>query len=870
VKESIQELKDKFALQGAMDAVNTSNALEKTNAMMQKQNVFFRHAYGEGYISAAKDYYMAEHRDKLAVLIKKSASEGINHEQYDEQVSNLNAYTSSALSKYTPFLSDKTRKNILQELHQTALNSRQIFQKQSAQMAIGKANAEQDKRLNGLINAFVQNFESGEIPAATMEFTHGLEAIQHSEFMSDKDKNSKLLQFVTAATTTNNLEMINHAIQITNDVMGPMASLDMQKSMVANYKQAALRNQAASTFQVLGAIDDIQDVSDTTERKNAIHSLMNTLETGVNSMRISAGTATSAYKQLKKIQSSTTSHNALEQGIKYGASFHTILGASSGASEESLKSTIRNMFPKTLQGSMGLYTWAQNSRDPIIMDMALKQMGEMVSTSMNNLDLLAKDGVYDSNAISIMDAAITLYKQEKNNPMGQQQLLSGLPVTIAAAFRQVAVSEGNNLGGDLLKNVSRVMQNQAMDIYSSIPDKLPEKMKDKLTDRFINPGIDWLAFGAEAKTQRNERLKAINAHFTYLRNNNPEALMNTEETVINTINYAVDSSRLSFNVLGKSLVTYLAPGVTIDNFKSGYQGSQDILWDTLNKGIEKYIVGQVHADSIDSIEFSTPVGGYRGGMLTALVFRKGEMDPKQVPINFEALLEIAQINSEKHIGKTMKDGSKFAGLTPVTFTDVNNKRNISTSVSGSNSVKMDPVVFGDIMSKFMEFEGFKGIRSSTHKGNDTVGFGFSSTSGIPLPESISVNDAIDMLREILESKYVPAARKKAKEYGIELDDNNMYAVLDAAYHGGFKGLDGILSIMKAYKDSNYIAYSLLMDSLHTLPTYKESQSRRKQAIENSLSAWGADKRLANLVNYYAQRTATDISDKIQNTALDTQ
>ena len=273
-----------------------------------------------------------------------------------------------------------------------------------------------------------------------------------------------------------------------------------------------------------------------------------------------------------------------------------------------------------------------------------------------------------------------------------------------------------------------------------------------------------------------------------------------------------------------------------------YRGDKEQFSATLQQQIQNQVDAIADPSNIERIIVQPATTGNSAQDMTVTVIdKKGRFQDMRV--NMHDVRAAAQDSYNKALAGEMKIGEAQVGVRPATFYDVNGGRAVSMNVDGRNSSGVDPNVFSGMLSKFMEFEGYKAERT---KGS--VGFGQHVNSGLPVPSTATVDDSLKMLRNTLENNYIPAVRKQLKGQGLSETPEALMVLTDLMYHGWTDSAGPVVEAMAqvrkaakspvgAYQYPVSEAQGRVWQALHRTPAYQQAQAKRKQYIEQTLRDW---------------------------------
>lgn len=827
VEASLQKARASAVVRGAMDATSTTAALEQRDAKVKEQNTFFRDAYEEGYLSAALNKDMSQFRADNLQQAHNAVESGMDEGQFDDLMQQRNQEYTAKLAQYLPHVTREQAAAILGDLQETSLSVRNKFLKDSAAAATVRADRALDENLTSMGAEFYQYVGSGEMQSAAGSIAKGLRSINTSPHLGKQDKIARAKLFMRGvAQQTDSPELIDMMQQVVNQEMGITLSPDVNAALFTEWNRAGSQNEARVTADLEAAMGSIVGLP-SDQQAGAADTIRQRLEVEAERGVISAGTMRGYMTRLATEQKEAQKRYALDASIN-GTQPVAGIAAATGMTQEQAKAELlkRPEFANTSIGNLNLLRYAERSNDSALAETALNRSSANAGATLAALDFTGKDGAVSPDDAQNIAAWMALYSNSSN--IGKQTLVQGLPDRFRGVMQAAAVSDPNNVA-PLFDNLRRIAENEASGKYQGVAMSMPPELVRDTASEFSN----WFSFGSESDSQRSRGVEAVQQSWRRLALNTPELMADPDTARKNAVADAL-GRRVELELNGRKVHSYVPAGRSVRDYYGQYQGSAEQFTQSLQSTIQSYL-DTIPKDNVDDIvvELGSAGGDAMGASIS--VFRDG-IRTQTYAISGSTIQDKANSDLKASIDAAAQNGKGMIGLAPATFANHSSNTVNSTNVSGANSVGMEPVEFSAITANLMRFEGFVGKRKG-----DTVGFGRHKNSGQPIPDEVSVDDAVRMLQSDLEREYIPTARRAAGDAGVKLDATVAPVLVDLAYHGGYGSVRPVADAMKTASAAAGIPFDAkrrqVLNVLRESPAYKQSQAERKRFLEKGLNTW---------------------------------
>lgn len=827
IEATMQKARANQVVQGALDASNTTQALEQKDAKVKEQNTFYKDAYEEGYLSAALNKDLSNFRAEGLRQVQDAVEAGMDIKQYDEMQQQRNQEYSAKVSQYLPHTTKEQALAILGDLQETSLSNRNKFIKDSAAAATVRADRALDENLTTTGVEFYQYADSGEMQSAAGSVAKGLRSINTAPHLDKDAKVARAKQFMRGvAQQTDSPELIDMMQQVVSQEMGITLAPDVTAALFKEWNRAGSQQEAKVTAELEASVSNLAELPPDLQVQ-ASNSIRDQLETQAQRGVISAGTMRGYMSRLTEQQKVARKGYALDTSIQ---KYQPVAGiaAATGLSQEQAQAKLlaRPEFANTTAGNVNLLGYAEKSNDSKLAEVALNRASANAGATLAALDFTGKDGQVSQDAAQNIAAWMSIYTNSSN--IGKQTLVQGLPERFRGVMQSAAISDPNNVG-PLFDNLRRIAENEASGKYQNVSMRMPPEMVKDVATEFSN----WFSFGGESDAQRSRGIEAVQQSWRRLALNTPELMADPDTARKNAVADAM-SRRVELELNEKAIHTYIPTGRTLKDYYGGYRGSAEQFTASLQSTIQGYL-DTLPKENVDDIVVELGSAGGDANGVSISVFKDG-IRSQTYAISGATIQDKANSDLEASIDAAAKDGRGMVGLAPATFANHTSNTVASTNVSGLNGSGVEPEEFASMTAALMRFEGFVG-----KKKGDTIGFGRHAKSGQPVPEEVSVDDAVAMLQSDLEREYIPTARRAASDAGVAMDTYNTAVLVDLSYHGGYGSASPVAEAMQGAVKLQGVSFDAkrrkVLNALQETPAYKQAQPERKQYLERGVNAW---------------------------------
>lgn len=819
-------------VRGAMDAQGAVDAMADKDEHVQKQNLFVKEAYQDGYVSAAAYDSLAKWRTGSIARAKKAAESGLTDEEFHQQEQEHVQAMSDKLGMYLPDMSKQSATAVLQQLRATSLANYTAFQKGRAAFAVAQADRALDRGLSSSSDEFYQRLNAGQGAAAQMSIKNGLDSILAAEHLDKSKKLDRAKQYlVSVAQQTQDPLIINQLQEMVTKELG-VNSVDVNAALYQEFKRAGAQVETRARFEISDAIQSLEGQTPEEQEQTMQRIRNRVIELSATDV-LSPGTSMEFWNKAQTIREKAADTQAIRSAITGNLPTSTLAGMFGGDLDKARTNMLKN-FPDTSEGNLQLLSYGRNSKDSWAADTAYKRMSTDMLRTLSTLDQLSEDGQVSKESINSINIWAQAYTTSKD--LDKMALTSAIPDEWKGVVLKAIAQNPNNASNTILDDLRRQARNKASGRYSKLPSKPTEKMVDP------SHTANWFSFLGTADAQRQEARAAMTEEFYYLQDKNPEALVGKDDDDVNTmLKGNIQSRRLELNISGAPRHLYLPAGTSMQTLMGEYRGDQEQFRATLQQQIQNQVDAIADPSNVERIVVQPATAGNSAQDMTVTVIDKKGLF-QDMRVNIHDVRATAQDSYNKALAGEMKIGSEQVGIRPATFYDHDNGRAVSVQVNGRNGAGVEPSLFSEILANTMQFEGFR-----EGKGNGSVGFGLHINSGMPVPKKVTIDDGISILKSSLEQQYIPNVNKQLRGQGLNASADAMKVMVDLNYHGGNGSSGPVAEAMAAVhksKDSAGAAlYSIPQASATALtvlrqqPAYKEAQPKRKQYLEQHLQAW---------------------------------
>lgn len=820
-------------VRGAMDAQGTVDAMAEKDEHVQKQNLFVREAYQDGYVSAAAYDSLAKWRTDSITRAKKAAEAGLTDEEFHQQEQEHVQAMSDKLGMYLPDMSKQSATAVLQQLRATSLANYTAFQKGRAEFAVVQADRALDRGLSSSVDEFYQRLNAGQGAAAQMSIKTGLDSILAAEHLDKSKKLDRAKQYlVSVAQQTQDPLIINQLQEMATKELGVNA-VDVNAALYQEFKRAGTQIETQARFEISDAIQSLEGQSPEEQEQTMQRIRNRVIELSATDV-LSPGTSMEFWNKAQTIREKTADTQALRTAITGNMPSSTLAGMFKGDLDKARTQVLKS-FPDTPEGNLQLLAYGSNSKDAWAINEAHKRMSSDMARTLTTLDQLGEDGQVSKENVNSINLWAQAYSTSTD--LGKMALLSEVPSEWQGVVQKAIAQNPNNASNTILDDLRRQARNKASGRYSNI--------SSNPTDKMVDPShtANWFSFFGTADAQRQEARAAMEEEYRYVYNHNPESLVGKDPDDINTmLKGNIQARKLELDISGAPRHVYLPAGTSIQSLMGDYRGDQEQFKASLQQQVQSQVNALTDPSNLERVVVQAATAGNSAQNMTVTVFdKKGTF--QTMSVNLRDVQATAQDAYNKALAGEMKIGSEQVGVRPATFYDHDNGRVVSTQVNGRNGAGVEPSLFSEILANTMQFEGFR-----EGKGNGSVGFGLHNNSGMPVPKKVTIDDGISILKSSLEQQYIPNVNKQLRGQGLNASADAMKVMVDLNYHGG-NGSSGpvaeaVAQVRKAsktpvgpYQYPVSEAQGKAWQALRNTPAYKQAQPKRKKYLEQGLRNW---------------------------------
>lgn len=832
-EEGIKENAAAATVRGAMDAQGTVDAMASKDEAVQKQNIFVREAYQDGYVSAAAYDSLAKWRTDSIARAKKAAEAGLTDAEFQQQEQEHVQSMADKLGMYLPDMSKQSATTILQQLRATSMANYTAFQKGRAAFALAQADRALDRGLSASSEEFYQRLQAGQGAAAQMSIKTGLDSILAAEHLDKSKKLDRAKQYlVSVAQQTQDPLVINQLQELVTKELG-VNSVDVNAALYQEFKRAGAQIETQARFEIS---DDIQSLDGQTpeQQEQTMQRIRGRIIEQSTSGVLSAGTSMEFWNKAQTIRKKAADTQALRTAITGNMPSSTLAGMFGGDLDKA-RNELRKSFPDTPEGNLQFLAYGSNSKDSWATSEAYKRMSADMVRTITSLDQLGEDGEVSRENVNSINLWVQAYST--SNGFGKRALLSEIPSEWQGIVQSAVAQNPSNASNTILDDLRRQERNRASGRYTNIPENPTDKMVDP------SGTANWFSFFGDADAQRQEARAAMVEEFKYLKTHNPESFAGKDADDINKmLKGNIQSRKLELEVAGAPRHVYLPPGTSLQSLMGDYKGDTEQFTASLQQHIQNQVQYLSDPSNIERVVIQAATAGNAGQNMSVIVIdKKGKF--QDMSVNLRDVQATAQAAYDSALAGEMKIGSEQVGVRPATFYDHDNGRAVSVQVNGRNSVGLEPSLFSDILATTMKFEGFR-----EGKGKGSVGFGLHVNSGMPVPQKVTIDDGISILKSSLEKQYVPNVQKQLKGQGLNASDEALKVMVDLNYHGGNGSSGPVAEAMAqvrkaakapvgAYQYPVSEAQGRAWQALRNTPAYQQAQPERKKYLEQNLRDW---------------------------------
>lgn len=831
--EAVKENAAAATVRGAMDAQGAVDAMAEKDERVQKQNIFVKEAYQDGYVSAAAYDSLAKWRTESIARAKKAAESGLTDEEFNQQEQEHVQAMSDKLGMYLPDMSKQSATTVLQQLRATSLANYTAFQKGRAAFAVAQADRALDRGLSSSSDEFYQRLNAGQGAAAQMSIKTGLDSILAAEHLDKDKKLDRAKQYlVSVAQQTQDPLIINQLQEMATKELG-VNSVDVNAALYQEFKRAGAQIETRARFEISDAIQSLEGQSPEEQEQTMQRIRNRVIELSATDV-LSPGTSMEFWNKAQTIREKAADTQAMRSAITGNLPTSTLAGMFKGDLGKARTQLLKN-FPDTPEGNLQLLAYGSNSKDAWAVNEAHKRMSADMARTLTTLDQLGEDGQVSRENVNSINLWAQAYSTSTD--LGKMALLSEVPSEWQGVVQKAIAQNPNNASNTILDDLRRQARNKASGRYSNI--------NSNPTDKMVDPSgtANWFSFFGTADAQRQEARAAMEEEYRYVYSHNPEALVGKDADDINTmLKGNIQARKLELDISGAPRHVYLPAGTSIQSLMGDYRGDQEQFKASLQQQIQNQVNALIDPSNLERVVVQAATAGNSAQNMTVTAFdKKGTF--QTMSVNLRDVQVAAQDAYDKALAGEMKIGSEQVGIRPATFYDHDNGRAVSVQVNGRNGAGVEPSLFSEILANTMQFEGFR-----EGKGKGSVGFGLHINSGMPVPKKVTIDDGISILKSSLEQQYIPNVNKQLRGQGLSASPDAMKVMVDLNYHGGNGSSGPVAEAMAqvrkasktpvgAYQYPVSEAQGKAWQALRNTPAYKQAQPERKKYLEQGLRNW---------------------------------
>ncbi|UNA01119.1 putative internal virion protein [Erwinia phage Loshitsa2] len=843
----LQKGQQRAAVQGQIDATQDPKALENSDSAVDKQNIFMRDAYQQGYLGAAVQQSVTDFQSGVTTRAQQAGLQGLSDEEFLQQERQQNAQLMNSLGQYLPHMSTQTVAAVANSLDSTRQSALGLLQKTRLGQAKINNTRTIDQGARAALDGLQTSMQAGNNFDQSYHYIENqANMIAVNPILSEKEKRDNVTNmFLSAAQNMNDPNDIEALANKYQGLLGA-ESVDGVKQLRTFYTQAGER-QAGATWMDLqnrfDAIGNLPAYQQADARKNFEQQMIQAQTEG----RLSTGQMETWYNKLHKEQTPKLQMTGMVKAVATGGgslNVESLHGAAPGVTRSEINSAILEAFPDTMEGNASMLAAGSAGKDPWVIKQALGRVGNQMAGQLSTLSSLMKPVTGDDG-----NTTYQIPQEVQANVVGftamytsadavtQQTLLNTLPEDWRGVVQQAIAQDPSNVNNNVLDTLKRVAVENASGMYKDVSNVPNEKMMN--TDSALRwyQSINPLTTDSE-ESQRQQMAQTLRAEYTriastdrgLLSGKSPESINKMLTGLIQARTAKVDVGPFAANITlptGQSVSSYAAAaGADESTYTKALQSTIKSVYDSQN----------INPDLLDSVQFTPASGGSLSKDITMTVYTKnnaGIIEPHRAVIPMSVVGQTARSAYQRQKDEARADGEMKAGASISTFQDGARGGIVTASVSGTNRTNLQPTVFNDLQSRVMMYEGFKDKKSG-----GSVGYGWHDQSGDNVPDSMTQPQAQAKLKDLLETRYVPMAQSYMKAAGVSGDAATVL-LADLTYQRPADA-KALAESMGKYQKGD-ISKHELDGVLSKLPSYTDAggtfKSRRNADRRDSLERW---------------------------------
>ena len=844
----IQEGQARAKAQGEMDADGDPNALQDSDDAAGQQNIFMRKAYQQGYLGAAVQQKVSEYQAGITQRAQQAGLAGKTTQQFLDDEKQGHAQLMQSMQQYLPHMDTATVEAVAGALNNTKQSALNILTKTAA----GQAKINNTRAIENGSFAAGQSFITAAAANGPEAAYHYIEdqakLIATNPGMTQEEKDNEISNmFITTAQSIKDPNTINFLAGKGAGLLG-VSSGQLTSAMTKEWNRAGQQGQTAAMVDVLNDMQKISSLpayQQDAARNNVLNKAIQYNTQGY----LGNSQVTDIYNQMHKQQKPGDIMKGMVQTAMTnggGVSVEAMHSANPGVSRGEVQSAILDAYPNTPQGNSALLAAGQQGHDPWVMQQALQRVGTSVASDLGTLQLngtMTKDE--NGNEQFTIPQSVQqnlvgfagMYKAA--DPITRSTLLNTLPDDWRGVIQSAIEQDPNNVNNNILDTVKRIATEQKSGLYTDVKAQPTAKMLD------TSSALQWYQHLIPGNTtdmasERAQRLQQLQAEYNNLYQTNRGLLSGKSEQSINQmLTGMIEARTVPLKAGDFNAPLTLPQGTTLDTYASrvGVNSSfyGQAIQQTVNSTFSKL---GVNASNIDRVQIIPGSGGPSSNDFVMSVDVKqpnGTITSQNVSLPISAINQSAIGLAHDSAVNQQRAGTQMAGPAVATYKDVDANGVRTMTIQGPNSVGWVPSQFNSMIANTMQYEGLKRTQSA-----NSVGFGHHSASGDVIPEQVDAQSAVQNLKDVMQSRYIPMMQGYMQKAGVTGDDVKPM-LADLTYERPADA-QTLISEMGKFQ-SGQVSYPDLVNTLQSLPSWKDagggaSTQRNKDRMQ-ALYVWAS-------------------------------
>lgn len=775
---AIQEGQKRAAAQGRIDATQDPNALKNSDSAVNKQNIFMRDAYQQGYLSAAVQQNVTDFQSGITERAQAAGLQGVSDAEFMQSERQRNAQLMQQLGQYLPHMAPEAVSAVAGALDNTRQSALTLLQK--TRLGQAKINNNRTVEQGGFAaqQGFLTSLSSG---ANFDQSWHYLEdqanLIGANPLMTQKEKQDQLHNlFLTTAQNLNDPDVINQLAGKASGILG-VTDPALTSALHSEWNRAGQQVAGATLMNLqnqYGSIATLPAYQQAQAKQNFEQQLIADQTSG----RISTGQMMDFYNKLHKEQTPKLQMQGMVSSVANaggGLSVEALHAAAPGVTRGETQNAILEAFPNTVEGNIKMLAAGTQGNDPWIIKQALGRVGTQMSDQLDTLSTLMKPKQDENgNTIYAMPESVQqnvvgfMAMYQNADAITQQTLMNTLPTDWQGVVKSAIEQDPTNVNNNVLDTIKRVAIEKSSGMYKDVQSTPSAAMLN--TDGALRwyQRINPVTTDSEDQ-QRAAMNQQLQAEYNRIYTSDKGLLSGKSPETINKMLVGNIQARTVPLTVGRfnSNVT-LPAGTTMDSYAAAAGVDAQTYQTAFQKVADNVFRAQgLNVDNMDSVRIEPNTGGALSKDFTMTVVSKsqsGLYTSQRIAMPADSINRVAQSAYAAMIDQQRADGSAKAGTNIATFYDQTRGGYQTLEVSGTNSAGLRPDVFNNIMANTMRYEGFKGTKS-----NGSVGYGWHEKSGDTVPDNLNPVQAQQHLKRLYEERYLPMTQGYMKANGLSGD-----------------------------------------------------------------------------------------------------